>query len=238
MRRSEINAHIESAKAFFAQHQFQLPPFAFWTPEQWKTQGQEADEIRQCQLGWDVTDFGGGDFSKKGLLLFTLRNGSMATQGGGGGGSEGGKRLTSKQYAEKIMVVLPGQVTPFHFHFDKTEDIINRGAGLLMLQLYNSTPDGQFAQTPVIVSCDGVRRQLPAGGWVSLSRGESITLTPGLYHQFFAEPAQGTGLIGEVSSVNDDATDNRFYQPAGRFPAIQEDVPATHLLCSEYPAAV
>lgn len=228
MRRSEINQLIAHAKSFFAEHKFMLPPFAYWTPEQWRTKGHEADEIRICNLGWDVTDFGSGDFARKGLMLFTLRNGQWGEK----------NNRKSKKYAEKIMVVRPNQITPYHFHFDKTEDIINRGAGRLRLHLYNSTVDGQFAQTEVQVACDGVMRKLPAGGIVTLDPGESITLTPGLYHQFYAEEAQGIALIGEVSSVNDDAKDNRFYEPTGRFPKIEEDVPAEHLLCGEYPAVV
>ena len=36
---------------------------------------------------------------------------------------------------------------------------------------------------------------------------------------------------------NDDNTDNRFYEPLGRFPEIEEDEPPYRLLCTEYPAA-
>ena len=61
------------------------------------------------------------------------------------------------------------------------------------------------------------RRNFKAGDVVELGPGESITLTPYLYHEFW-----GTGgrvLVGEVSLVNDDAGDNRFYKPVGRFPS-------------------
>ena len=75
------------------------------------------------------------------------------------------------------------------------------------------------------------------GGKVVLDRGESITLVPRLYHTFYGEKGAGTALIGEVSSVNDDATDNRFYTPLPRFPAIQKDTAPGHLLCNEYPNA-
>ena len=225
MKRSEINRHIEAAAAFIAAHGFRLPPFAFWSPEDWKRTGHESDEIRSRRLGWDVTDFGSGDFARVGLLLFTLRNGRVDDP------------ANRKTYAEKIMVVAPGQVTPFHFHGKKTEDIINRGAGELVVELFNSTPDGQFADTPVVVSCDGVAQHVPAGGTVTLQAGQSITLTPYLYHQFQARVGAGTALIGEVSSVNDDAADNRFHAAAGRFPAIEEDQPPHRLLCQEYPPA-
>lgn len=222
MKRSFINRLIDDAVRFLAEQRFALPPFAYWTADQWRQKGTEADEIRSRKLGWDVTDFGSGDFARVGLLLFTLRNGFLGDP-------------ASKMYAEKIMLVREGQITPFHFHHKKTEDIINRGAGRLVVQLYNSDANENFADSAVRVSCDGVVRQVPAGGKVVLGAGESITLVPGLYHEFHAEPGAGLALIGEVSSVNDDATDNRFYRPLPRFPAIEEDEAVRHLLCNEYP---
>jgi D-lyxose ketol-isomerase len=41
-------------------------------------------------------------------------------------------------------------------------------------------------------------------------------------------------LIGEVSNVNDDETDNWFREPIGRFAAIDEDEAPMHLLVSDY----
>ena len=65
--------------------------------------------------------------------------------------------------------------------------------------------------------------------------GQSVTLTPGLYHRFCAKKGCGKVLIGEVSKCNDDNNDNRFLEPIGRFPTIEEDEPAYRLLCNEYP---
>jgi len=138
-------------------------------------------------------------------------------------------------YAEKIMFVRENQVTPFHYHARKTEDIINRGGkgtGRLAVKLYNSTPDGGLAETPVSVVCDGIRREVEAGGTVILGPGESITLTPFLYHTFHAVDSHG--LIGEVSSVNDDDADNFFLEALPRYPEIVEDEPPLRLLCNEY----
>lgn len=226
MKRSEINRTISQAKDFFAAHEFRLPPFAFWKPVHWQRVGGEADEIRRCHLGWDLTDFGSGNFPKVGLTLFTLRNGKP------------GDPDNKKNYAEKIMMTLEEQVTPLHFHWTKTEDIVNRGAGVLVVQLFNATPDEQpDPTTPVLVQCDGVTRQVKAGGTVELGAGESITITPRLYHQFYGKKGGGAVLVGEVSSVNDDATDNRFAQPLPRFPAIEEDEPPVYLLCNQYPPA-
>ena len=42
---------------------------------------------------------------------------------------------------------------------------------------------------------------------------------------------------GEVSMVNDDVNDNRFYETMGRFPKIEEDEAPLRLLCNEYPKA-
>ena len=221
MKRSEINRCIAEAAAFFAENRFVLPPYAEWTPDEWRQCGGEAEELRAHKLGWDVTDFCSGKFDALGLTLFTLRNGSP--QGGG------------KVYAEKIMFVRENQVTPFHYHVRKTEDIINRGGkgtGKLVVQLYNRALDGGLAETPVSVTCDGIRRDVVAGGTVVLGPGESITLTPHLYHQFHA--IDGDGLIGEVSSVNDDASDNYFLDPLPRFPEIVEDEAPVRMLCTEY----
>ncbi len=226
MKRSEINRYIVEADRFFAQNGFLLPPFAGWSPEDWRGRGREADELRASRLGWDVTDFNSGHFASLGLTLFTLRNGSPAAG------------QSAKTYAEKIMFVRKGQVTPFHYHARKTEDIINRGGkgtGRLVLQLYNSDGSGGFAGSQVSVACDGVQRAAEAGGTIVLGPGESITLTPYLYHTFYA--IDGDCLIGEVSSVNDDDADNYFKEPLPRYPEIVEDELPARLLCTEYPAA-
>lgn len=221
MKRSEINQLIRSSKAFFDSMHFHLPVWATWGPSQWRGKGQSCREIADAMLGWDLTDFGSGDFHKRGLILFTVRNGIS------------GK--SPKPYAEKIMIVEENQETPMHFHWSKMEDIINRGGGNLVIELYNATPDDELAREPVTVSIDGVERTVPAGGTVVLSPGESICLTPRLYHRFYGEAGKGTVLVGEVSMVNDDRTDNRFHSTIGRFPEITEDEAPLHLLATDYP---
>ena len=62
MKRSEINAVIRRFEALLAEHCFELPPFCKWTPEEWQNKGHEYDEIRDNMLGWDVTDYGMGDY--------------------------------------------------------------------------------------------------------------------------------------------------------------------------------
>ncbi|MFW5856659.1 MAG: D-lyxose/D-mannose family sugar isomerase [Planctomycetota bacterium] len=224
MKRSEINAVMREAKTFLAEHRFLLPPFAEWSPTAWKEKGPEVAEIVDCQMGWDITDFGRGDFSKYGLFLFTIRNGLP----------ERADEPGAKNYAEKIMIVREGQWTPMHFHFFKTEDIINRGGGNLIIQVYNADEQEELADTEVVLQMDGVTRTCPAGAEVVVRPGESMTIPTRLYHAFWAEPGAGTALIGEVSRVNDDHEDNRFHQPIGRFPEIEEDEEPMHLLVGDY----
>jgi D-lyxose ketol-isomerase len=113
------------------------------------------------------------------------------------------------------------------------EDIIIRGGGRLLIQLFNSTPEeGLDTEREITVSLDGIVRTVPAGETVELGPGESITLPPYLYHRFWG--AGSRVLVGEVSMVNDDARDNRFYEPIGRFPTIEEDEPPWHLLVGDY----
>jgi len=222
MKRSQINTIMQNADAFIRSRGFYLPPFAYWAPEQWAVQGSEAQEIVENRLGWDITDFGQGDFEHFGLFLFTIRNGhprNLQSQSG-------------KLYAEKIMIVEDGQVTPMHFHWSKMEDIINRGGGRLAIQLYNATPEEDLDhRRPVQVSLDGVAYTYPPGSVVRLEPGESISLPQRLYHKFWGE---GRVLVGEVSLVNDDQRDNRFLDAIGRFPLIEEDEAPLHLLCGDY----
>jgi len=214
---------MRNALDLIREYRFALPPFVTWTMDEWKTKDHEYDEIKENMLGWDITDFGSGDYHKIGLLMITLRNGNMAHP-----------EKYDKTYAEKLLISEEGQVTPYHFHWKKQEDIINRGGGLLVMRLYNSGPNGEKLDTPVTVHKDGRAYKVPAGERVEAHVGESISLERGQYHTFWAEG--GTCLIGEVSRVNDDNVDNRFFDKVGRFPKIEEDEPILYPLFSEYPA--
>ena len=223
MKRSEVNLAIKEAIKTLDDNGFRLPSFAYWTVDEWKQNHHQLDNLREVGLGWDVTDFGTGNFAKVGAVLFTVRNGSPkdATLG--------------TPYAEKIILLKPGQEIPFHYHVVKTEDIINRGGGVLVLELYNSAEDGGLDRvSPIHVKMDGILHTLPAGAVVEVEKGNSITLHPGLYHRFWAKKDAGDLIVGEVSSVNDDETDNVFLEVPERFARIEENVPAEFLLCSEY----
>ena len=222
MKRSIINALIRDTQVLLKEHRFLLPPFAFWNPEDWSGKGLESAEIVKRRLGWDVTDFGLGDFEHQGLTIFTLRNGTL----------EDLKMGRGKLYAEKVLIVDADQVTPFHFHWTKTEDIINRGGGDLIVRLYNSDHNENLDNDDVLVCTDGTQRTVEAGGTVRLRPGESITLNPRVYHTFWA--LESRVVAGEVSTVNDDYIDNRFLEPLGRFPEVEEDVEPDFLLVNDY----
>lgn len=225
MKRSEINAIIKDFEAKLAACQFALPPFLSFTPAAWAEKGHEYDEIRDNGLGWDVTDYGAGRFDEMGLSLITIRNGNVHDD------------RYPKSYAEKIMMLYEGQVSPNHFHWNKMEDIINRGGGNVVFRLWNAGPDRELTDTAVEVCRDGRRYRVAAGSEVVLTPGESLTLYPYVYHEFRVQTGTGFALIGEVSMCNDDHADNRFYEPIGRFPVIEEDEPPYRLLCTEYPPA-
>lgn len=224
MKRSEINRSIKEMEQLIKANGFHLPPFCHWTPQEWQNKGHEYDEIRDNMLGWDITDYGLGDFSKVGFALITLRNGNQKDP------------KYKKVYAEKLLMLKEGQHSPMHFHWNKSEDIINRGGGTLIIHVYNDD-DGRLGDTDVLVNSDGRSYYVPAGTGVLLHPGESITLWPHQYHDFDVVQGSGDVLIGEVSMCNDDNTDNRFYENVGRFPAIEEDEEPYRLLCNEYPAA-
>ena len=199
MKRSEINKALKELEAMCAKYKCYLPPFCNFTPEEWQEKGHEYDEVRDCMLGWDITDYGLGNFDKFGFSLITIRN---------------------------------------HFHWYKTEDIINRGGANILIRVYNSLPNESIDKvSDVTVHCDGRTYTVPAGTRARLTPGESIHIQQYMYHDFEVEPGSGAALLGEVSQCNDDNTDNSFNPPVGRFPKIEEDEAPYRLLCNEYLAA-
>lgn len=225
MRRSEINHIIRQADGFIRSFGYKLPPFAYWSAQ--LLVDRRPKGIVDARLGWDITDYGQGRFDQLGLFLFTIRNGSPADLARGRG----------MLYAEKIMISRKDQLSPMHRHVIKAEDIVNRGGGKLVLELFNSTDNGEIDRHgEVVVPTDGVLQTLPAGGLLKLDPGESVTLLPGIWHAFWAEDKDV--LIGEVSTVNDDQSDNIFAEPIDRFSIVEEDEEPLHLLVSDYAARI
>ncbi len=221
MKRSQINEIIRQSDAFIRSFGYILPPFSYWSPSELISKKPEG--IIAARLGWDITDYGKGKFDELGLFLFTVRNGFAADLTRGRG----------MLYAEKIMISRKDQMSPMHRHNIKAEDIINRGGGKLVLELFMSDSDGGIDRhASVSLPCDGVERKLSPGDLLKLDPGESVTLLPGVWHAFWAE--EDDVLIGEVSTVNDDQTDNVFAEPISRFSRIEEDEAPVHLLVSDY----
>jgi len=179
------------------------------------------EEARECFLSagwslppnakWDITDFGLGDFGEAGLTLINLAE--------------------EPEYCEKLMYARVNQLTPAHTHQQKKEDIICR-KGTLVLQLWDGRPDSKSEGDSFSVQINGELQSVEHGGELTLNAGERITLTPGIYHAFWAGE-EGT-VLGEVSTANDDANDNFFLnKDIGRFPGIEEDEAPKIRLISE-----
>lgn len=223
MKRSRINEIMAEADDMIRSFGFVLPPFAYWTPEEFKANADKARALIDARCGWDITDYGAGRFDEMGLFLFTLRNGRLADLQRGGG----------MCYAEKLLISRQDQLSPMHTHVIKAEDIINRGGATMVIELFGSDDEGNFAEDRGgVVLCDGIERPFEPGEKLKFAPGESVTLMPGDWHAFWGEG--GDVLIGEVSTVNDDETDNIFREPIGRFAEIEEDEAPTHLLVSDY----
>ena len=223
MKRSRINRIMAEANEMIRRHGFTLPPFASWSPEEFRSRRDVAANVIDARCGWDITDYGAGRYDEMGLFLFTLRNGRLTDLQRGGG----------MCYAEKLLISKRDQLSPMHRHVIKAEDIINRGGATLVVELFGSDDDGNFAEERGgSVWCDGIRRDFAPGEKLRLAPGESVTLMPGDWHAFWGEG--GDVLVGEVSTVNDDETDNIFREPIGRFAEVEEDEAPTHLLVSDY----
>jgi hypothetical protein len=223
LRRSVINRSIDEAKEAFRRFGIRLPPLGDLTAREWDGRGPEWDEVRDCMLGWDVTDFGSGRFTEIGRTLFTLRNGTKRKPG------------YLKSYAQKYLYDPEGQRAPAHFHLSKMEDICCLGGGHILVQLRSANTDGIPSDRTLKVSVDGVSRMIAANETIRLAPGMSVCIPPRTIHQFWGEG--GTTVSAEISSVCDDWNDNVFLEPARRFPQIEEDQSRSYYLCHEYPPA-
>ena len=223
MKRSELNRIMANARKILDDKKFILPPYAYWSTKEWSEKNHEYDEIRDNMMGWDITDFGSGEYNQCGLLMFTIRNGNVHD-----------KKYT-KTYGEKLLIIGEGQLTPYHFHWRKMEDIINRGGGNIMVQLYQADKDERLSDDDLTVHIDGRAFNVKAGSIIRLTPGESITIMQYQYHQFWGEKGTGPVLAGEVSEVSNDEEDDRFLEECGRFSPIEEDEEPLYLLYNEYP---
>lgn len=223
MKRSMINREIALAQKLLEANNIRLPDFGYYSPQNWADLDEDVQAVKATMMGWDVTDFSCDDFYKTGAVLFTLRNGSV------------GNPLLGTPYAEKYIMLHPGQTLPMHMHRTKSEDIINRSGGTFIIKLFGAGEDQKIDyKKDVTVYCDGHKKTLQAGTELAVTKGNSITLKPFVYHSFWAAYPGGDIVVGEVSSINDDKTDNVFVETIGRFSNIEEDEDRRFLLCNEY----
>jgi len=220
MKRSLINSRMRWAQDLLEKNHFRLPEFAYWSPEEWKAHKADVDTIRRVYLGWDVKEYS----EELGSVLFTIRNGRYDDPSVG------------VPYCEKVIVMQDGRRLPLHYHKNKSEDIINRGGGVMQIRLYNLDAEGQIdPSTPVEVYQDGVKHVHPAGEPVYIQPGNSITLEPYMVHSFGPKPGSDI-IIGEVSKINDDFTDNYRFEKIPLPCPVDEDEEMLHPLCTEYEA--
>ena len=222
MKRSEINRALTWAKELLQKNNVHLPRYAHWDMDKWAENKDQLDTIQRVMLGWDITDFGTGNFDEIGAVLYTVRNGDMSDASVG------------VPYCEKYILMKEGQRLPKHYHVYKTEDIINRAGGVLAVRLWNTDAQGNQLETDVKVYMDGIEQTFAAGEEILVYPGDSISLTPHMAHIFGPKAGYGELIVGEVSKVNDDNTDNYFLESTSRFAEIEEDEAILHPLCNEY----
>ncbi len=221
MKRSEIEAIIGRSLGVMKDQGFHLPCFAGWTPAQWRENAEATRAMRAAGLGWNIVEFENGAFFKSGIAVFTLRMGDYRELPRGEG----------RLYGEKAFVLFEGQSVPHHYHRVKTEDLINRGGGILGVNLVKVDADGKPLPDTIALERNGMTVTVPAHSTLHLEPGESIVLVPGVAHAFLGVSEV---LCGEISLANDDATDNYFLQPLPTLSPIIEDVPARHVVLADY----
>ena len=220
MKRSEINAAIVEAKDMIDKYSWVLPKWGYWSKKEYDKNPTLKKYLKNHQMGWDVTDFGKGEFSKKGITLFCIRNGIQGNN-------------DDKPYAEKLLFMRECQEIPFHSHKVKLEDIINRGGGDLVIEFLEVDSNQIELNSKIDVLIDGEIVSIAPREPLILKRGQSVTVERNIYHKFYSAKGSGMVMAGEVSQVNDDNKDNYFLESVGRFTTIEEDEEAIHPLWNE-----
>lgn len=225
MKRSEIDAAIDMAMARLDEYKIKLPMFGYWKEADFIANKDKLERVKDRMLGWDVSDFSSGEFKKCGAVLFTVRN-----------GDKNDKDLKAP-YAEKYIILddKDEQEIPLHYHIAKTEDIINRGGGVMVVEMYKKAADGGLdTESDCEFYMDGIKYTKKAGEKIEVTPGNSITIEPFMFHRFYAKNGEGVLVVGEVSRVNDDNCDNVFAVTRDRFCGIDEDAPRKYVLVNEY----
>lgn len=187
MKRSEINHNICETIELLKANNIGLPFFAYVKADEWAEKGIDLSRIKATMLGWDITDFGSDDFDHVGAVLFNARNGNLYDPSLG------------TPYAEKYIIMKQknNQELPMHYHMYKTEDIINRAGGDLLIEVYPSDKNRHYDLTKKVeLYLDGVKHEFEPGSVIRLKKGDSVTITPYTFHRFYTEG--GDVIVGEV----------------------------------------
>ena len=169
MKRSEINHFLDEGITFLKSRRYSLPPQAFWTLSEWNKNRDKATELAKRRIGWDLTDFGSGNYKRIGLLLYTLSNGIV------GQNSE----PVDQPFSNKLLIVGENQVTPLHHHRMKMEDIINLGGGNLLLKVFNVGESESIDKaSPVKIFQNEIWEEHGAGRVMTLEPGERVKARP------------------------------------------------------------
>jgi D-lyxose ketol-isomerase len=219
MKRSQINAALQAARDLLARCQWDLPEWADWSEAEHAANPAVSACLYAQELGWDVTDFGQGDFEARGVTSFCIRNGEPAL-------------LSNQPGCEHLHFVADGQIWPFHAHKAKREEITVRCGGNLMVAF---TRHGSFEDAPVWI--DGSPINDPYSRFIRLSPGQSISIPCGLQHSLWSEPNSGPTLFSETSTSRNDRSDSFFLEEQTRFLPIDEDQPKLLPLWHETTAA-
>lgn len=224
MKRSHTNQALKELEDMCEKNCGYLPPFCHFTPEQRQSIDHDYDKVRNCMLDWDITDYGVGDSDILAFSLITLRNENRAMVDN-----------YSKVYVEKLLYLKEGQYASNHFQWYKTEDIINRVGGNVLIRIRSSLSNEENDYEPDAAVYTASRiNSASVGTQICLTPGERIHVQQYLYHAFSEEKKTGSVLLGKVSMDNDD-TGNRCNPTVGRFPKIRDYEPQYRLLCNEFP---
>ena len=132
MKRSRVNEIIREADAFIRSFGYVMPPFAYWTP----------DELQGAPAAPASSTPGSAGTSPT-TARATSTSSACSCSPCATAAPPISPRGSGMLYAEKIMISRKDQLSPMHRHDVKAEDIINRGGGTLVLELFSRDADGR-----------------------------------------------------------------------------------------------
>jgi len=234
MKRSEIDSAIERAIKNAKNFGVALPAWVEWPSQQFEA---NADGIRHQKLGWKVVDFGVGDFEHCGLVILALCSSLL---------DDAGEPLAKPvrvgdydypvtSFSRKYLFVQAGQTEPHHFHRQKARKEVSVIAGApVRFELAWAENDTTLSSLDVNVAVDGIWHSLPAGGTVTISPGETITLPGNLSHIISVAEGGPDTIMMETSTANNDRSDNIFPFMTPTSKPVIEDAKARYQLLDEH----